>query len=637
MATIDNTAWDGPAAMSRAAGSDDPAAAYEAICAGRRDGDPAVQATWALPHHKDPGDPPNADGVRNSLSRLPQTEGLTNHDAAESHLDAHMADIHAAMDREEPAELQVRELVGTLEVRDVAKREIDAFIVPWDTVVDTEQGPEMFKRGAFAGTNPSDVVMRLGHRDPPAGIGTSLTESADGARMTFKVSATPTGDEILTLAADRVTKGVSVGFQEIPGGTTVEMRAGRRTRVHNRSRLREVSTTWMPAYEQAAVLHVREEGDPPVTEPIVVPVPEVQPTPDPRLFEQAIERMEKRSSEASEKVLDRLGKLEERSRMDISIPTQPAQAPRVTAGHWFQATMKMLSGERVSDLQMRDLADLVTTDNIGVVPPAYLTELVGVIDPSRPFMQTTRRLTTPDNGMSLILPRIKTRPTVGIQGGDYPAEKAELTSTPTVVDTVTFEAVTKGGAGDISLQLLKRSSPSFLDLYLQLLAEAYAIDSEHEAVQSLVDLVGDYGGVTAGGPLDPENLALGAAWTGGFSAMKRPPNTIWMSSAAVAAFIDAKSPISNAPLYSQLQANFTAGGGVGGSISGLKAVHVPALDDQGYDVIVGPSTGFAWAEDGTYTLQIDVPAKAGRDVAIVGILWFCPIYPGAFTAYTITS
>jgi ATP-dependent protease ClpP protease subunit len=82
--------WDGPAAMSAAAKSDDPAKAYAAICAGRREGDPDKQSSWALPHHAHPGDGPDEDGVRNALSRLPQTDGLTNASAAEAHLKAHL-------------------------------------------------------------------------------------------------------------------------------------------------------------------------------------------------------------------------------------------------------------------------------------------------------------------------------------------------------------------------------------------------------------------------------------------------------------------------------------------------------------------------------------------------------------------
>ena len=343
-------------------------------------------------------------------------------------------------------------------------------------------------------------------------------------------------------------------------------------------------------------------------------------------FERAITTM----TETVNTVGDRLGRLEEQQRSQFSIPTGEPERPQATRGEWLRTVLGMMSGERISnhDLQTRQLADLVTTDNIGVVPDAFSTELIGVIDPRRPFMQTTRRLATPASGMSLTLPKIVTRPTVAQQMN----EKDELDSTATSITTATFDAVSKGGAGDISLQLLKRSDPSFLSLYLELLAEAYAVESEAEAVEAAIEA-----GVNSGGALDPENMTLGQAWSDSFDAIARTPDTIWLSSAAVAAFIDAKASGTNAPLYSQITANFTAGGGVGGTISGLRAVHVPALNATGIDVLVGPSSGFAWAEDGTYTLQVDVPAKAGRDVAIIGMLWFAPLYPAAFTAYSVTG
>jgi HK97 family phage major capsid protein len=85
--------WDGSAAMSAASAADDPAAALASICAGRRDGDPKTQAAYALPHHAHPGGPPDPDGTRNALSRLPQTQGLTNEAAAKAHLEAHMKSI----------------------------------------------------------------------------------------------------------------------------------------------------------------------------------------------------------------------------------------------------------------------------------------------------------------------------------------------------------------------------------------------------------------------------------------------------------------------------------------------------------------------------------------------------------------
>jgi hypothetical protein len=137
--------------------------------------------------------------------------------------------------------------------------------------------------------------------------------------------------------------------------------------------------------------------------------------------------------------------------------------------------------------------------------------------------------------------------------------------------------------------------------------------------------------------MDPEDLELGDAYVNAFDAIRRGPDTIWLSTQAVGQFIDAKASTTNQPLYGSIQASATAAGGITGNISGLRAVHVPTLDAHGGYAIVGPSSGFAWAEDGTYTLQVDVPAKAGRDVAIVSILWPAPWYPAAFTAYNVGS
>jgi HK97 family phage prohead protease/HK97 family phage major capsid protein len=514
-----------------------------------------------------------------------------------------------------------------LEVRDADQRIVRMRIVPWRTVIETNLGPEMFELGAFNDTIPSDVRLRMDHQDPPTGKGIAIEQLPDAGYLDARVAKTSRGDDQLALIAEGVSTGASVGFEEVPGGTSIEKVNGRRVRVHRRVRLREVSTTWRPAYEQAGVMYVRSNETNTEIAPMAdqeAPVagatqtsPTMPDTVSPEFMAQAL--------------TERLGELEERSRQNFAIPTQPTEPSHANRGEWMSAVVRMLSGERIPDMEMRALSDIVTTDNIGVVPDAYSTEIIGVIDPLRRFMSSTRRLETPTSGMGLVVPKIITRPTVATQA----AEKDDIASNTTSITTVTYDAVTKAGGGDLSLQILKRSSPSFLSLYLELLAEAYAIEAEESAVEALLGETG----VVDGGTIDPEALILGAAWQAG-ATVRKPPTTIWMSSAAVGAFIDAKASTTNAPLYSDLRADFTAAGGVGGSISGLRPVWVPALDAVDYeqaDVIVGPSSGFGWAEDGTYTLQVDVPAKAGRDVAIVGILWFAPMYPTAFTRYVLAA
>jgi hypothetical protein len=173
------------------------------------------------------------------------------------------------------------------------------------------------------------------------------------------------------------------------------------------------------------------------------------------------------------------------------------------------------------------------------------------------------------------------------------------------------------------------------------MGEAYALDCEAKAIAALIAGYTDSGtnahAPVDGGVLDPENPAFGSAWVTSITAAKRAPTHIWLSAIAVGAFIDAKAPLTNAPLYSNLAASFTAGGGPGGALSGLTPIYVPALDTAGVDVIIGPSSGFVWAEDPALNLQADVPSNAGRDIALVGGLFPAPRYADAFTTYTVAS
>jgi HK97 family phage major capsid protein len=389
--------------------------------------------------------------------------------------------------------------------------------------------------------------------------------------------------------------------------------------------------TYRPAYgEQAAIVAVRSQEETPVTEATEAPVAGAEPNDQILAALTAIQGRTDAQQIVNDKFMERLERFEENHRSDITIPATPVEKKLPSKGEWIQTVVKLMTGERIAESQMRALDDVITTDNAGVVPPAYLTELIGVIDSRRPFLSTTRRLPTPDSGMTLVVPVINQRPTAAVQT----PEKAEVSSQKTLIGTTSFDAITIAGAGDLSIQIIKRSSPSFLNLWVELLAEAYAIESEDQAVQALFNATG---GVGAGNALNPEDLDLGAAFVTSFDAIRRPPDTIWLSTQAVGEFIDAKASTTNQPMYPGLRASATAAGGIEGVISGLRPVHVPTLDAHGAYAIVGPSSGFAWAEDGTYTLQVDVPSKAGRDVALVGILWPAPWYPAAFSLYNVAS
>lgn len=554
-----------------------------------------------------------------------------------------------------------------IEIRSESERIVALRIARWGDVGKTSAGNERFDAGAFdrddaAGLNdPERVVLRMEHEGPPAGRGVDLERKEDGHYGVFKVAPTARGDELLTLAKEGYYRGVSPSFEEVDGGTAYEGRGDQRIIVRKRVNLREVSLTWRPTYEGTAVIYARSAGgDTGMTDTAAIePAAEQPPIVAGQLLglEQRISGLEAKGVTADDwkaqaaRFQERIAQLEERSQQierqtvptGVMVPAVP-EVEKPYRGDWVQAALKLIDGGSLSPVEQRALADIITGTNAGLVPPAYLSEIVGVINPARPFMATTRRVDMPDNGMQIIYPRIVTRPTIGEQL----TQKAEVTSTNVATDTATANVRTFAGAGDISLQLLRRSSPSFLNFYMDLLAEAYAKGTNAAALAELFAA-----GINAGGNWDVNGgtIPLGAAFQASVAATGNPPDTIWLSTAAVAAMIDARDA-DGRPLYAAgaipSLGNANVASGVTGQFGGgLRTVWEPALDASTFDAdavtagtqaaraLVGPSNGFAWAEEDGMELTADVPGRLGRDVALAGFVAFLPLYPAAFTAYAL--
>ena len=564
-----------------------------------------------------------------------------------------MAEIeHSAADDQEVVSDEVVTLDLQLELQtlSVTERVMGIRLLSYDTVaVHPRYGPLMFRPGAFGQVDPASVRLRMDHADPPTGIGRSFTDKPDAPYMDFQLSKTQRADEQLTLAKDGVSRGASVGFADIVGRPQVQRIDGRNVTVYgpNSARLAEVSTTWQPTFESAGVtymLHKQQEGAAPMgAESQEAPATGAQI--DTSGIAAAIRegfaegKSFARMEDTVDKMLGVIDEFKDLQRAQFTVPNG-GEPNKAKLHSWVEITLRRLAGQAISPTELKALAldDVITTEQPGLVPTQFTPDYDDLINNDRPFLQSTRQIVPPATGNSMVLPLITTRAAAGTQGG---GEKTELTTYASRVGTGTFAYVSVFGGADISIQMINRAEASFFDLLTGDMAMAYALDCDKKAISALLTGFtaapsGSHVGAS-GGILDPENLTIGAAWQTSIAVYKRAPDTIWMSSAAVAAFIDAKAPLTNAPLYSNLAAAFTTGGGPGGTLSGLRPVYVPALDadPSGVDVIIGPSRGFVWAEDPARTLQSDVPSKAGRDIALVGGLFPAPRYADTFTVYTI--
>jgi Escherichia/Staphylococcus phage prohead protease len=192
-------AWDASAAVTA---SNTEAEHRHMFAILRANGDPALKASYALPHHK-PGvnGPAVVSAVRNALARLPQTQGLSDAEraAAKAHLQAHLDDYNAgkALDPQWEDDLRAALRISSAPVRAVAVESLMKARYPDTITLDPPADADTSTGGDVLDTSTTD--------DDAARYALSIIGESGAATTPPGGEANPSLVDLEAIAAAEVT------------------------------------------------------------------------------------------------------------------------------------------------------------------------------------------------------------------------------------------------------------------------------------------------------------------------------------------------------------------------------------------------------------------------------------------------
>ena len=457
--------------------------------------------------------------------------------------------------------------------------------VPYEVPTNLGGIEESFARESFS---IDDVIGKpLAYRhDEPVGIITGAENRDDGLYIDFEIANTTLGRDAATLARMGASRGLSVGFQPIKSAW-----AKTRDKVqHEAARLLEVSLTPYPAYADAGVSDIREEGE--TMSESMDTAPEVQASVDSEAREQIAQ------------IRENISTIE--AKAFASEPVHPLAAYR-TFGEFSKA---VLNGET----ETRALVDQITTNNPGVMPPNWMQEVKNIVDLGRPGVTAFGTESAGETGLEFNWP---------YYAGDLAAivaaqaaEKDELNSVRVDIAKGTATLATYGAASDISYQLLQRSSPSYLDAHNRIMAASYALVTDNVFVDAIVAASTPQEYVFAS---DTDGSAFRSgvfqASVAVETATGRPAEFVLVASNVFNA-IGGWSTFFPLPYGVQNVSGVATAGTLGVQVSGLPVIHDRNL--AAGSIIVSNSGAASWIEDGPSLATAENVGKIGRDVSIYG-------------------
>lgn len=269
--------------------------------------------------------------------------------------------------------------------------------------------------------------------------------------------------------------------------------------------------------------------------------------------------------------------------------------------------------ERLTRAQLMRVPEKTLSGDVGgLIRPAYIQQIMDIIDPSRPVVTSANRVDL-TNG-SLTWPKITSRPAVHPQA----TEKTEVNSVKMAVEMKNDSADTYLGAGNLSWQAVNWTVPNALDLFFRLCAEAYAIQTEGSTCHVLAKAASTIssGSLTLDGTDDFEDwiTAIMEGFSKVYAATRATSNTVWMS---IDSFVLAAA-ITSASSTKLIDTGALNLPGLSGRIAGLNVVASAGFEDK--TVIVGDASALLVGETPGAPVQLKVvePSIAGYEVGVVG-------------------
>ena len=491
----------------------------------------------------------------------------------------------------------------SLVAADTDSRTISGRIVTWGEAGNTSAGKTVFAKDSIA---LKPVKLFIDHNmDKPIGKVLDFETTDEGIDATFKIANTQRGNDALVEAMEGLKDGFSVGIKLTEYDNTDE------GLIVKNSQLVEVSLVETPAIDSARVSEVAASDETNEQEGSDM-------TDTPELQTENEVSVEAPKPEVSAK------------RTSAPVFTAPRVDTNVTAGQFVHAQIKASQGDADARDLVAALEIATVSENTGMVPPNYLRDIIGIIDDSRPFINSIERAPLPATGMKIFTPKLGAQATV-----ELTAEGVEFDSTDTQVTFQEDNIVKFAGANIINVELLDRSDPSFLDLLLRELAASYAQKTDAYALGLARDTAVGSSGATI-------YAAIVDGIADSYNVMRRTPNRLVVHPSAagtiswaqlLAAVDEDKRPLFSAVAPSNAGGVITQGS-TNGTVAGLDLVVDPNYTGDQF-ALVYPSDAMRFHESGTVQLRSNIVANGRVEIGVYGYVAAVNRYPSAFRKLTV--